>query len=81
MTEPLLKVRNLKKHFPIRKGFLNRVVGHVKATPSSVQLGTQSTASDIIAQAFRLLYVCLKLCFWCVYVMCDLIIDVIVLLM
>jgi len=31
MTEPLLKVRNLKKHFPIKKGFLGKVVGSVKA--------------------------------------------------
>lgn len=30
-TEPLLAVRDLKKHFPIRKGFLNRVVGNVRA--------------------------------------------------
>jgi len=28
---PLLQVRDLKKHFPITKGFLNRVVGAVKA--------------------------------------------------
>ncbi|MCP4809458.1 MAG: ABC transporter ATP-binding protein, partial [Proteobacteria bacterium] len=28
---PLLEVRNLKKHFPIRKGFFSRVVGTVKA--------------------------------------------------
>ena len=28
---PLLKVRNLKKYFPIKKGVLSRVVGHVKA--------------------------------------------------
>ncbi len=27
----LLKVQNLKKHFPIQKGFLRRVVGHVRA--------------------------------------------------
>jgi len=27
----LLKVRNLKKHFPIRRGVLKRTVGHVKA--------------------------------------------------
>ncbi len=27
----LLKVRNLKKHFPIKRGILSRVVGHVKA--------------------------------------------------
>jgi len=29
--EPLLKVKNLVKHFPIRKGILGRVVNHVKA--------------------------------------------------
>ena len=29
--QTLLDVRNLKMHFPIRKGFLKRVVGHVKA--------------------------------------------------
>ncbi|MCC5876610.1 MAG: dipeptide ABC transporter ATP-binding protein [Candidatus Sumerlaeia bacterium] len=29
--ELLLSVRNLKKHFPIRKGLLSRVVAHVKA--------------------------------------------------
>jgi len=28
---PVLEVRNLKKHFPIERGFLKRVVGHVKA--------------------------------------------------
>jgi peptide/nickel transport system ATP-binding protein len=28
---PLLEVRNLKKHFPIQKGFFRKVVGHVKA--------------------------------------------------
>ncbi|MCB9758301.1 MAG: dipeptide ABC transporter ATP-binding protein [Alphaproteobacteria bacterium] len=33
MTAPqhLLEVRNLKKHFPIRKGLFSQVVGHVKA--------------------------------------------------
>ena len=31
MTEPLLKVDGLKKYFPIRKGLLSRVSGHVKA--------------------------------------------------
>ena len=31
MTEPLLKVEGLKKYFPIRKGLLGRVTGHVKA--------------------------------------------------
>lgn len=29
--KPLLQVQNLKKHFPIVKGFFNKVVGHVKA--------------------------------------------------
>jgi len=29
--EPILQVRDLKKHFPITKGFFNRVVGHVRA--------------------------------------------------
>ncbi|MEW6331660.1 MAG: ABC transporter ATP-binding protein [Pseudomonadota bacterium] len=29
--EPLLQVRDLKVHFPIRKGVFQRVVGHVKA--------------------------------------------------
>ena len=27
----LLKVENLKKHFPIQRGFFRRVVGHVRA--------------------------------------------------
>jgi peptide/nickel transport system ATP-binding protein len=27
----LLKVRNLKKHFPIQRGFFRRVIGHVRA--------------------------------------------------
>ncbi len=31
MPDPLLKIRNLKKYFPIRRGLLQRVVGHVKA--------------------------------------------------
>lgn len=30
-TEPLLEVVELKKYFPIRRGFFKRVVGHVKA--------------------------------------------------
>ena len=29
--QTLLEVRNLKKHFPIQKGFFRKVVGHVKA--------------------------------------------------
>ncbi|RME85652.1 MAG: ATP-binding cassette domain-containing protein, partial [Planctomycetota bacterium] len=28
---PLLRVENLKKHFPIRKGFFSRIKGWVKA--------------------------------------------------
>ena len=28
---PILQVRDLKKYFPIRKGLLSRIVGHVKA--------------------------------------------------
>ncbi|MEM7738081.1 MAG: ATP-binding cassette domain-containing protein, partial [Deinococcota bacterium] len=28
---PLLSVKNLKMHFPIRKGFLNRTAGYVRA--------------------------------------------------
>lgn len=31
MTEPLLRVEGLKKYFPIRKGILSQVSGHVKA--------------------------------------------------
>jgi oligopeptide/dipeptide ABC transporter ATP-binding protein len=31
VAEPLLVVRDLRKYFPIRKGLLTRVVGHVKA--------------------------------------------------
>jgi oligopeptide/dipeptide ABC transporter ATP-binding protein len=31
VAEPLLVVRDLRKHFPIRKGLFTRVVGHVKA--------------------------------------------------
>ncbi|MFW6058541.1 MAG: ABC transporter ATP-binding protein [Phycisphaeraceae bacterium] len=30
-TQPLLRVRGLKRWFPIKRGLLNRVVGHVKA--------------------------------------------------
>ncbi len=30
-NQTLLEVRNLKKHFPIQKGFFRKVVGHVKA--------------------------------------------------
>jgi len=31
MSEPLLDIRHLKKYFPIKSGFWNRTVGHVKA--------------------------------------------------
>jgi len=31
VAEPLLEVRDLTKHFPIRKGLLSRTVGHVRA--------------------------------------------------
>ncbi len=30
-SDALLEVKNLKMHFPVRRGFLRRVVGHVKA--------------------------------------------------
>ncbi len=30
-AEPLLQVNNLKKHFPIQRGFLRRTIGYVKA--------------------------------------------------
>src|SRR5690554_3911819 len=30
-NDTLLQVRNLKKYFPIQRGFLKRVVGHVRA--------------------------------------------------
>ena len=42
MAEPLLEVRGLKKHFPIKKGLLSRTVGHVRAVDDvsfSVQPG------------------------------------------
>ena len=29
--KPLLEVRNLKKHFPIRRGLLKRTAGYVRA--------------------------------------------------
>jgi len=31
VTEPLVRVRGLRKHFPIRRGLIPKVVGHVKA--------------------------------------------------
>ncbi|MGC4033807.1 MAG: ATP-binding cassette domain-containing protein [Tepidisphaeraceae bacterium] len=41
---PLLEVKNLKTHFPIRKGILSRTVGHVKAVDGvSFTLGAGKT--------------------------------------
>lgn len=40
--QPLLEVKNLKKYFPIRSGFFNRIVGYVKAVDGisfSIQRG------------------------------------------
>ncbi len=31
MSQPLLRVKNLKKYFPIRRGIISHTVGHVKA--------------------------------------------------
>lgn len=31
MTQPILEVKNIKKYFPIKYGFLQKVTGHVKA--------------------------------------------------
>ena len=31
MSEPILRIENLKKYFPVRRGILQRVAGHVKA--------------------------------------------------
>lgn len=31
MNVPLLEVKNLKKYFPVKSGFLRRVIGHIKA--------------------------------------------------
>ena len=30
-SQPLLQIDSLKKHFPVTQGFLNRVVGHIRA--------------------------------------------------
>src|SRR5262245_16084792 len=41
---PLLSVRNLKVHFPIRKGLLKRTVGYVKAVDGvSLEIGARRT--------------------------------------
>ena len=43
-STPLLKVENLKKHFPIEQGFLRRVVGYVKAVDGvSFEIGEGET--------------------------------------
>src|SRR5256885_14539021 len=30
-NQPLLRIRGIKKYFPVRRGFLQRVIGYVKA--------------------------------------------------
>ncbi len=41
MAEPLLEVRDLTKHFPIRKGLLSRTVGNIRAVDGvSFSIGT-----------------------------------------
>ena len=44
MSEPLLQVRNLKKHFPIRKGVMRRIAGQVRAVDGvSFEVGAGET--------------------------------------
>jgi len=44
MTQPLLKVRGLKKHFPIRKGLLLRAAGYVHAVDGiDLEIGSGET--------------------------------------
>ena len=44
MSKPLLRVRNLHKHFPIRKGLFSKLVGTVKAVDGvSFDLAPQET--------------------------------------
>ena len=44
LTEALLQVNHLKKYFPIKKGILQKTVGHVKAVDDiSFQVGTGET--------------------------------------
>ena len=46
MKEPILKVRDLKKHFPVMKGIFRRQVGTVKAVDGiSFDLGEEETIS------------------------------------
>ena len=45
MTSPVLEVTNLKKHFPIRKGFLGLSGGQVKAVDGvSFSIGPGETS-------------------------------------
>ena len=34
MADALLKVNNLKKYFPVTKGLLQKITGHIKAVES-----------------------------------------------
>ena len=44
MSEPILRVENLKTHFPVSKGFFRKVVGHVKAVDGvSFEIGKGET--------------------------------------
>ena len=48
MTAPLLQVKEARVHFPIRKGLMNRVTGHVKAVDGiSFTLGQGETLSVV----------------------------------
>ncbi len=47
-SEPLLDVRQMKVHYPIRKGLFKRVVGHVKAVDGvSIQLHAGETLAIV----------------------------------
>ena len=44
VAQPLLRVRDLKVHFPVRKGLLKRAVGHIKAVDGiSLEVGAGRT--------------------------------------
>lgn len=46
MSEPILKVRGLKKHFPVMKGIFRRQVGTVKAVDGiNLDLGAEETVA------------------------------------